>query len=56
MKDFKVIEFKKDTKSYAEVEETLKQKSSEGWEVISMSIDMSADIRGTIVVLLQKAV
>ena len=54
MKEFKILEFKNSKTSYEEVESILSEKSSEGWEVISMSTDMSKDIRGIILVLIQR--
>lgn len=54
MKEFKVLEFKKGNTSYGEIENILAEKSAEGWEVVSMTTDMSKDIRGMILVLLQK--
>ena len=32
----------------------MEEKSSEGWEVVSMNVDISADLRGVVIVLLQK--
>ncbi len=54
MKEFKVLEFKKDKKDAKTIEQTLEQKTSEGWEVVSMTVDLSRDLRGIIVVLLQR--
>ena len=54
MKEFEFVEFKKDNKAYENMKKALEEKSGEGWEVVSMTSDMSADIRGVIVVLLQR--
>jgi hypothetical protein len=54
MKEFKIIEFKKSKYSNEAIEKQLEEKSSEGWEVVSMNVDMSADLRGVVIVLLQK--
>lgn len=54
MKEFKIIEFKKSKYTNEAIEKQLEEKSSEGWEVLSMNVDMSADLRGVVIVLLQK--
>lgn len=54
MKVFKILEFKKHKNSYEEIEKILSQKSSEGWDVVSMDIDLSEDLRGKFMFLLQK--
>ncbi len=54
MKEFKILEFKKEKKSYQHIEKALAEKSAEGWDVVSMTSDLSTDIRGVIVVLLQR--
>ena len=54
MKSFKILEFKKSKTTNEEIEKILEEKSSEGWEVVSMSIDLSKDIKGIMVILLQK--
>ena len=54
MKEFKIVEFMRWKTSYEEVENFLMEKSSEGWDVVSMSVDVSQDIRGMIIVLLQR--
>ncbi len=54
MKEFKVLEYKKDMKNPKTIEQTLEEKTAEGWEVVSMTVDLSRDIRGIIVVLLQR--
>ena len=54
MKEFKIIKFEKPNKSYELIEKSLEQKSSEGWEVVNMTMDMCTDIRGTMLVLLQR--
>ena len=45
---------KKHKNSYEEIEKILSQKSSEGWDVVSMDIDLSEDLRGKFMFLLQK--
>ncbi len=54
MKEFKILEFRKEKKSYQYIEKALAEKSAEGWDVVSMTSDLSTDIRGVIVVLLQR--
>ena len=54
MKEFQFLEFKKEKKSYENMEKTLADKSAEGWEVVSMTADISTDLRGIIIVLLQR--
>lgn len=54
MKDFKILEFKNSKTDYEDIENVLAEKSNEGWEVVSMYTDMSKDLRGTILVLIQK--
>ena len=54
MKEFKIIEFKRSKYSNEAIEKQMEEKSSEGWEVVSMNVDMSADLRGVVIVLLQK--
>ena len=54
MKEFKIIEFKKSKYSNESIEKQMEEKSSEGWEVVSMNVDLSADLRGVVIVLLQK--
>lgn len=54
MKEFKILEFKSNKTTYEEIEKILGEKSAEGWEVVSMHTDISKDIRGMIVVLLQR--
>lgn len=54
MKEFKILEFKNKKTSHEEIESILMEKSSEGWEVVSMTCDMSMDIRGVILVLIQR--
>ena len=54
MKEFKILEFKRSKTSYEEIERILAEKTSEGWETVSMSTDMSKDIRGIILLLLQR--
>ena len=55
MKEFKIIEFRKQ-KTYESVEKSLAEKAAEGWETVSMTVDVSADLRGVIVVLLQREI
>ena len=54
MKEFKLIEFKKDQKEKEHIEQTLADYSAEGWEVVSMTVDLSKDLRGVVVVLMQR--
>ena len=54
MKEFKIIEFKKSKYSNEAIEKQLEEKSSEGWEVVSMNVDLSVDLRGVVIILLQK--
>ncbi|MBR3808939.1 MAG: DUF4177 domain-containing protein [Clostridia bacterium] len=56
MKEFKILEFKTSKANFEDIENVLAEKSNEGWEVVSMSFDMSKDLRGTILVLIQKQV
>lgn len=45
---------KKSKYSNEAIEKQMEEKSSAGWEVVSMNVDMSADLRGVVIVLLQK--
>ena len=54
MTKFKILEFKKSQYSYEAIENALSQKASEGWKVISMHTDVSTDLKGIVVVLLQQ--
>ena len=54
MKEFKILEFKSNKTPYEEIEKILGEKSADGWDVVSMHTDLSKDIRGSIVVLLQR--
>ena len=54
MKEYQFLEFKKYKQTYKEIESVLKEKSAMGWEVISMTIDVSVDLRGIVVILLQR--
>ncbi len=54
MKEFKFLEFRKDKKSYEFMEKSLEEKTAEGWDVVSMTVDISTDLRGVVVVLLQR--
>ncbi len=54
MKEFKLIEFAKEQKDKEHIEQTLSERSAEGWEVAGMTVDMSKDLRGIVVVLLQR--
>ena len=53
MKEFKIIEEKK-PKTYEKIEELLQEKSAEGWEIVSISTDISSDIKGRILIVLQR--
>ena len=53
MKEFRIIELKR-KKTWQAAEALLEEKSSQGWEVVSVSVDQSADIRGTVLVVLQR--
>ncbi len=54
MKEFKILEYPKDKRSWEGLEKALAEKSAEGWEVVSLTVDVSSDIRGRTVVLLQR--
>lgn len=54
MKEYQFLEFKKSKQTYKEIESVLKEKSAMGWEVNSMTIDVSVDLRGIVVILLQR--
>ena len=54
MKEFKFIEFKKNKTPYEEIEKVLSDMTAKGREAVNMTVDMSSDIRGTIIVLLQR--
>lgn len=54
MKEFKFLEFRKEKKAYENMEKTLADRSAEGWEVVSMTADISTDLRGIVIVLLQR--
>ena len=54
MKEFKSIEFKKNKTPYEEIEKVLSDMTAKGWEVVNMTVDMSSDIRGIVIVLLQR--
>ena len=54
MKEFKFAEFARNKKSYEEIEKALSGLSAEGWEVASMTVDISLDLRGRVVVLLER--
>ncbi len=54
MKEYKIAEFKKSRTPNEEIERFLAEKSAEGWEVVSLTVDISADLRGTVIILLQK--
>ncbi len=54
MKEFKILEFKKKKTSYEQIEYDLAKMSAEGWDVVSMHTDISEDLTGKIIVLLQK--
>ena len=54
MTQFKILEFKKSQYSYDAIENALSQKVSEGWKVISLHTDVSTDLKGIVVALLQQ--
>ena len=54
MKEFKILEFKNCKNTYEEIESVLSEKTSDGWDVVSFSTDMSKDIKGRIIVLIQR--
>lgn len=54
MKEFKIVELKKEKKSYELTEKSLSEYSAEGWEVVSMTVDVSSNIGGVVVILLQR--
>ncbi len=54
MKEFKILEFRKKNTSNEAIEQALAEKSAEGWEVVSMTSDISSDLRGVMTVLLQR--
>ena len=56
MTGFKILEFKKSQYCYEAIEKALSEKVSEGWKVVSMNTDVSSDIKGVIVVLLQQII
>ncbi|MBQ6000400.1 MAG: hypothetical protein IJL15_02565 [Clostridia bacterium] len=53
MKEFLILERRKE-KTYQTIEALLEEKSSQGWEVVSVSIDLSSDLRGTVLIVLQR--
>ena len=53
MKEFLILERRKE-KTYQTIEALLEEKSSQGWEVVSVSIDQSSDLRGTVLIVLQR--
>ena len=56
MKEFKIAEFRKKDKDLGNIERKLAEYSKNGWDVISMTSDLSRDISGVFVVLLQRDV
>ena len=56
MTGFKILEFKKSQYSYDAIEKALSEKVSEGWKVVSLHTDVSTDLRGIVVVLLQQII
>lgn len=54
MKEYRIIEFRKSQTPYEEIEKKLSELSAEGWETAGFDVDMTADIRGKVVVLLQR--
>ena len=55
MKKYKILEFKKSQYSYEQIEDVLTNKTSEGWEAISMYTDISSDLKGIVTVLLKQS-
>lgn len=53
MKEYKVYELKKE-KNYENVEAFLQEKSVEGWQLVSMSSDISKDIRGMLLLVMER--
>jgi hypothetical protein len=53
VKEFLILERRKE-KTYQAIEALLEEKSSQGWEVVSVSIDLSSDLRGTVLIVLQR--
>ncbi len=53
MKEFLILERRKE-KTYQTIEALLEEKSSQGWKVVSVSIDQSSDLRGTVLIVLQR--
>ena len=53
MKEFLILERRKE-KTYQTIEALLEEKSSQGWEVVSVYIDLSSDLRGTVLIVLQR--
>jgi hypothetical protein len=53
VKEFLILERRKE-KTYQTIEALLEEKSSQGWEVVSVSIDLSSDLRGTVLIVLQR--
>ncbi len=53
MKEFRVLEVKKE-KNWENLERLLAEQSAAGWEVVNLSVDISADLRGRVIVLLQR--
>ena len=56
MTNFKILEFKKSQYTYEAIEKDLSEKYSAGWKVISMHTDVSTDLKGIVVVLLQQII
>ena len=54
MKKYKILEFKKSQYNNDAIEDVLTEKSSEGWEVVSMYTDVSTDLKGVVTVLLKQ--
>ena len=56
MKEFKIIEVdrKEINKDYSYAESIMEEQSAEGWEVVSVTSDMSVDIRGKLLITLQR--
>ena len=56
MKEFKIVEFRKKDKDPGNIERKLAEYANNGWDVISMTSDLSRDISGVYIVLLQRDV
>ena len=56
MKEFKIIELDRGRagKGYGEAEAFLAEKAAEGWTVVSVAMDTGVDIRGKLLVTLER--